>query len=96
VGLIKEESEYTIVSLFLLIVLAISMLINFIPSIPLSMSRLGWLVITSISFFLAAIGKKKTHTLVSNFLMYLSLLVLCLSLVLFKTILPIIKMVLLI
>jgi hypothetical protein len=92
-NIFKQESKCTMISLTILVFLGVSIMMNFLFNLPISMSRIGWLILTSVSLVLSYFGKREKKTLISNVIMYINVFVLCISLIVFKTILPFVKIV---
>ncbi len=89
---LKQESRYTKISITILCLLSVSVLLNFF-NLPLRMSRLCWLILMGVSLVLSFLGKRETKTMISIALLYINVFILGISLIVFKTILSLIKIV---
>ncbi len=91
--ILKQESRYTKISIAILCFLSVSILIDFLFDLPIRMSRICWMVLTVISLTLSFIGRKEVKTKISNAVIYINLFVLSMSLIVFKTILSLLRIV---
>lgn len=90
--ILKQESRYTKISIAILCLLSVSILLNFF-NLPLRMSRVCWLILIGVSLVLSFLGKRETKTMFSLVLLYINVFILGISLIVFKTIFALIKIV---
>lgn len=92
--ILRQESKYTKISMVIILFLGVSVLANFLLDLPIRMSRICWLILTSVSLILLLLGKREKRTMISSAAIYINIFVLGISLILFKTILALIRIVL--
>ena len=92
--ILRQESKYTKISMVIILFLGVSVLANFLLDLSIRMSRICWLILTSVSLILSLLGKREKRTMISSAAIYINIFVLGISLILFKTILALIRIVL--
>ena len=92
--ILRQESKYTKISMVIILFLGVSVLANFLLDLPIRMSRICWLILTSVSLILSFLGKREKRTIISSAAIYINIFVLGISLIVFKTILVLIRIVL--
>lgn len=91
--IIKRESKYTKISIVILILLSVYILMNFVTILPIKMSRICWLTLVVISLILSILGKREIKTIISSVIMYINVILLGISLFVFKILFSIIRIV---